>query len=131
MVADKSVDAASAEGAIFWQKELNNFIKNGVTQQELDNAKISLLYRINETPQTITAKLNFLEKISSDNQSVINNNKQIQLIKAINVNYINQFIKDVLKPNSYQIAIASDKVKVLPQLQKLGFSITDYTGKLY
>jgi len=118
-------------GIVMLIKELNNFIENGVTQEELDNAKISLLYRINEIPQTIYAKLDYLEKISSINQPSVFANKQTQLIKYIDVIHLNQFIKDYFKPNTYQIAIVSDKLKVLPQLQKLNYKITDYTDKLY
>ena len=91
-----------------------------------------MMAKINEVPQTTELKIAELEDFANLATSpIVYYNKRQQLIKAANTTYINQFIKDYFKPNTYQIAIVSDKLKVLPQLQKLNYKITDYTDKLY
>lgn len=112
-------------------RELNNFIANGVSDNELEKAKKSLLYRINELPEASYQKLNYLQDILAKGNPIVYNTQQIQIIKAMDIAHVNQFIKDYFKPNTYQIAIVSDKIKVLQQLKNLNYKIIDYTDKLF
>lgn len=111
--------------------ELNKFIQFGITQKEVEIAKKAYLNSTKELPESLDGKIDLLYQISKDKDWSVNMSKQQQLVKIVSTEAINQFIRIYLKPNTYQIAVESDKTKILTQLQKLSYQIIDYTDKLY
>jgi predicted Zn-dependent peptidase len=93
------------------QDVISNFIKNGVTQQELDAAKKFILGNQPLRQETLSARLHktFLEFYKGKEFGW--DNKQLQLIKNLKLNDLNSYIKSHNEITKLSFAIVNAKTK--------------------
>jgi zinc protease len=106
-------------------EQINLFVKNGITEEEL----LFTRHSINqgdaikfEAPQQ---KSGYIKKVLEFNLPANYVHQQIEILDKINVNELNQLIRKHFNPEKLIIVIVGDKQSCLEKLQKTGFEIIE------
>ncbi|MET0394755.1 MAG: pitrilysin family protein, partial [Chitinophagaceae bacterium] len=105
--------------------EMNNYIKNGITDDELTFMKSALGQIDALRYETGIQKAGFIGRILEYNLPANYVDKQNEILKKINKSEINTLAKKWLDPAKMNILIVGDKAKVLPTLEKFGYEIVE------
>ena len=117
-VTDKSI--------IEFVKEIENYVKNGITAEEIAfmrkaiNQKDALKY---ETPR---AKLGFLAQILEHNLTPDFVKERAKIVENITADEINALIKKHLQLKEMLMVVVGDAKTLKPQLEALGYQVIDY-----
>ena len=112
-------------------KEISNYIKNGVTEEEMNFTQSSLLNRDVLDYETAQDKAGFLSTVSYYNLNKDYKEKQFQVIKSMTKADYNAQIKKSFDPSKMVIVIVGDKEIVKDQLDKMDMNVVkNYCDKL-
>ncbi|MDP2176579.1 MAG: pitrilysin family protein [Bacteroidota bacterium] len=102
-------------------KELKNFIENGITDEELEFTKKSLLGGDALRYESPFDKLGFLNVIVQNNLDKNYNAQRAEIVKNITKEEINALAKRLLSLDNMIIMCVGDDVKIKEGLEKLGY----------
>jgi zinc protease len=106
--------------------ELNNFVKNGVNDDELDFLKKSITQSDALRYETNIQKASFFARLVEFDLPKDYIRQQNQTINSLTKEEINTLAKEVLQAEKMTILIVGDKEKIKAPLEKSGYKIVDY-----
>ncbi|MFN4082975.1 MAG: M16 family metallopeptidase [Bacteroidia bacterium] len=106
--------------------ELNNYIKDGITSDELDFMKKSIVQSDALRYETTFQKAGFLNRIAQFNLPGDYIKQQNQIINGLTKAEIDAITKETIVPENMTILIVGDKDKIKVPLEKMGYKIIDY-----
>jgi len=111
-------------------KETDNYIKNGLSQEDIDFTKNSLLNSEAMRYETNDAKATFLDRIIDYNLDKDFTLKQSQILKDLTREDFNNQIKKAYDPSKMFIVIVGDKFAIKKQMELINFNTKDFNDKL-
>ena len=102
-------------------KEINGFISTGITEEELDFTKKSMVLSEALKYETPFQKLGFLNEILEYGLPKDFTTEQANIIKGLSVAEINEIAKSSLEPNHMVIVVVGHAYKIRSGLEKLGY----------
>jgi zinc protease len=113
-------------------KELNDYSKKGITDEEIKFMKSALGQRDALLYETGFQKAGFIGRILEYDLPANYVDTQNKILANITKKEIDQVASKWIKPATSNILLVGDKVKILPGLEKLGYEIIelDVNGKL-
>ena len=102
-------------------KEINGYLAEGITEEELEFTKNSITLSEALKYETPFQKLNFLSRIAEYDLPKDYTAQQANIIKGLSVADINAIAKSSLKPDNMVILVVGHAYKVREGLQKLGY----------
>jgi zinc protease len=113
-------------------KELNDYSKKGITDDEIKFMKSALGQRDALLYETGFQKAGFIGRILEYDLPANYVDTQNKILANITKKEIDQVASKWIKPATSNILLVGDKVKILPGLEKLGYEIIelDVNGKL-
>ncbi len=113
-------------------KELKNYTTSGITEDEIKFMKSALGQRDALLYETGFQKAGFIGRILEYDLSSTFVDEQNKILAKITKADIDQVAKKWIKPETANVLLVGDKVKILPGLEKLGYEIIelDVNGKL-
>ncbi|MDP3928234.1 MAG: insulinase family protein, partial [Bacteroidota bacterium] len=106
--------------------EMDNYLKTGITNEELDFMKNSITQSDALRYETNFQKANFLTRLIEFELPKDYIRQQNTLIKNLTKEEINAIAKQVLEPEKMTILVVGDKDKIKAPLEKSGYKIVDY-----
>jgi zinc protease len=116
-IKTKATDSAVAE----IMRELKNYVEKGITEEELEFTKKSLLGSDALKYESPFNKLGFLNQIVTYNLDRNFNAKRDEIIKNLTRDEVNAMAKKYLLPENMIIVCIGDDVNIQPGLAKLGY----------
>ncbi len=113
-------------------KELKNYTTNGVTEEEIKFMKSALGQRDALLYETGFQKAGFIGRILEYDLPANYVDEQNKILAKITKADLDQASKKWIKPETTNVLVVGDKVKITPGLEKLGYEIIelDVNGKL-
>lgn len=113
-------------------KELNDYSKKGITEDEIKFMKSALGQRDALLYETGFQKAGFIGRILEYDLPANYVDEQNKILANISKKEIDQVASKWIKPSASNVLLVGDKVKILPGLEKLGYEIIelDVNGKL-
>jgi len=113
-------------------KELKNYTTNGVTEEEIKFMKSALGQRDALLYETGFQKAGFIGRILEYDLPANYVDEQNKILAKITKADLDQVAKKWIKPETTNVLVVGDKVKIVPGLEKLGYEIIelDVNGKL-
>jgi len=113
-------------------KELKNYSKSGITENELKFMKSSIGQRDALLYETAFQKANFVNRMLQYDLPANYVDTQNKILANLTKPEVDQLATKWIKPESTNILLVGDKAKILPGLEKLGYEIVelDVNGKL-
>jgi len=113
-------------------KELKNYATNGVTEEEIKFMKSALGQRDALLYETGFQKAGFIGRILEYDLPANFVDEQNKILAKITKADLDQASKKWIKPETTNVLVVGDKVKIAPGLEKLGYEIIelDVNGKL-
>jgi len=113
-------------------KELKNYATNGVTEEEIKFMKSALGQRDALLYETGFQKAGFIGRILEYDLPANYVDEQNKILAKITKADLDQAAKKWIKPETTNVLVVGDKVKIAPGLEKLGYEIIelDVNGKL-
>ena len=112
---------ATDSAVIELMKEINGFISGGITQEELDFTKSSIILSEALRYETPLQKLGFLNRILEYGLPADFTVQQASLINSLSVDEVNSIARSSLDPSKMVIIIVGHSYKIKPGLDKLGY----------
>jgi zinc protease len=126
-VVSTGVRADVTDSAVFEiMKELKNYRENGITKDELNFTKKSILERDALRYETNPQKAGFAEMIAEYNLPTNYKKVQANILKKLKVKDINKLAKDFLPLDNMVIVVVGDAKLHRAALEKLGYEVVDY-----
>lgn len=110
--------------------ETGNYIKNGVTDADVEYTKSAILNSQSMRYETNYNKAVFLDRIVEYNLSKDYPLQQAQILKSMTKEDFNNQIKKSFNPGKMGILIVGDKVAIKQQMESLNFNVKDFNDKL-
>ncbi|MGB1038276.1 MAG: M16 family metallopeptidase, partial [Bacteroidia bacterium] len=101
--------------------EINGFVKDGITAEELEFTKNSITLSKALNYETPFQKLNFLSNIIEKDLPSDYTARQAEMIKGMTIDDVNAVAKAQLKPDNMVIIVVGHAYKVRDGLNKLGY----------
>jgi zinc protease len=117
--------SASDSAIMELMKEINNFQKDGMTEEELQFTKSSLIASEARQYETPLQRIGYLNNILKFNLPEDFKKQQNDMIKGMTLKQLNQHAKNVLKPNNTFIIVVGHAYKIRPGLKKLGYDFKE------
>lgn len=113
-------------------KELNNYADKGITEEELKFMKSALGQRDALLYETGFQKAGFIGRIQDYDLPANYVDEQNKILANLTKEEVDRVAAKWIKPQTTNILLVGDKVKILPGLQKLGYEIVelDVNGKI-
>lgn len=113
-------------------KELKNYADKGITDEELKFMKSALGQRDALLYETGFQKAGFIGRIQDYDLPADYVDQQNKILANLTKEEVDRIAAKWIKPQTTNILLVGDKVKILPGLQKLGYEIVelDVNGKL-
>jgi len=112
-------------------KEINNYVKDGITDEELAFTKSNFLQRDVLSYETSFQKLQYLNTILHFKLPTDFKDRQAKVVKGLSKADINKLAKDQIRPNNMVILVVGNKYLFNEKVDALGygkFSQLDKTG---
>jgi zinc protease len=106
-------------------KEINNFVANGITQEEIIYTKNAIGQKDALQYETGPQKAAFIKRILDYNLPGNYVQQQNKLLASITKNEIDGLAKRWLLTDKMNILLVGDKAKILPGLLKMGYDIIE------
>ncbi len=116
---------ATQDSIVQIEKEIRNYVENGITESELDFTKNAIGQRDARQYETPRQKLAFLSKIVEYNLNDDFVNRQNEILAGISQQEINKLAKKHLDVNDMIIVVVGDKQAILTGLQELDYEIVE------
>ena len=124
--AQAGVKAAATDSSVVeFVKEITNYGKTGITQEELDFVKSSLGQSDALRYETSLQKAFFLARIIEYNLPKDFVDQQAKILKNITKADIDAVAKKLLPVNSMIIAVVGNKQLIKPGLERLGYEVVE------
>ena len=121
-VASASVRRSATDSTVHeFMKEMKNYVATGITNDELDFTKKSLLGNDALKYETFGQKAGFLSRIVKYDLPKDYIDQQVAIIKGISKNDIDALTKKYIDPSKMVIVIVGDMEKEKKPLEKLGY----------
>jgi len=106
-------------------KEFNNYINNGVTDEEMAFMKSAISQRDALQYETPSQKSNFIARLLENHLEGDYIEKQNTIVDNISKATILNLAAKWIQPEKMNIVLVGDKAKILPGLQKFGYEIIE------
>jgi zinc protease len=106
-------------------KEFNNYINNGVTDEEMAFMKSAISQRDALQYETPSQKSNFIARLLENHLEGDYIEKQNTIVDNISKATILNLAAKWIQPEKMNIILVGDKAKILPGLQKFGYEIME------
>jgi len=106
-------------------KQMNNYAVNGITNEELAFTKTAIGQRDALRYETGLQKANFIRNILNYNLPANYTEIQAKILRNMTKEQIDALAKKYIDPNKLNMLLVGDKAKILPGLQKLGYTIVE------
>jgi len=116
---------ATDSSVVEFMKEIRNYVKGGITDEELAFTKSSIGQADALKYETAGQKANFIKRLMDYNLDKNYVNKQNEILKAITKPEINALAKKHLPFDNMIILVVGDKAKSWDGLNKLGYEVVD------
>ncbi len=116
---------ATQHSIIQIEKEIRNYVENGITESELDFTKNAIGQRDARQYEIPRQKLAFLSRIVEYNLDDDFVNRQNEILAGISQQEINKLAKKHLDVNDMIIVVVGDKQAILTGLQELDYEIVE------
>jgi zinc protease len=116
-----ATDSALAEV----MRELNNYAKNGITDEELTFMKSAIGQRDALRYETGAQKAAFIRRILDYNLPADYVDQQNKILKGMTKAEINRVTAKYVKPEKMNILLVGDKAKILDGVKKLGYDVVE------
>ena len=128
--ASAGVKAAATDSSVYeFMKEISDYQKNGITDEELTFMRNSIGQRDARSYETPGQKAGFLGRIIRYDLDASYVDKQAEIIKNISKEEINALAKKHLKTENMVIVVVGDAKTHRDKLQKLGYEVVDVSEK--
>ncbi|NGP87121.1 M16 family metallopeptidase [Fodinibius halophilus] len=128
--AQAGVKAAATDSAVYeFMKEMNDFHKNGITDEELSFMRNSIGQRDARSYETPWQKAGFLQEIVHYDLDKSFVDKQREIIDSITKKEINKLAKKHIDTGKMYILVVGDAKTHRPKLKKLGYDVVDVSEK--
>lgn len=118
---------ASADAIRQFMKEISNYEKNGITEEELEFMKKSIGQRDARSYETPLQKAEYLRRILTYDLDKDFVKQQSKIIENITADEINALAKKHLPSDKMHILIVGDKAVIYDDLKELGYEIIELT----
>ena len=106
--------------------EMDNYLKTGITGEELDFMKKSITQSDALRYETNFQKASFLSRLIEFELPKDYIRQQNLIINSLSKEEINAIAKEILQPEKMTILVVGDKDKIKAPLEKAGYKIIDY-----
>ncbi len=106
--------------------ELDNYVKNGINNDELDFMKKSITQSDALRYETNFQKANFLSRLVDFELPKDYIRQQNTIINSLTKDEINAIAREILQAEKMTILVVGDKDKIKAPLEKAGYKIVDY-----
>lgn len=120
---------ATADAVSEFMKEITNYKKDGITDEELDYMRNSIGQRDARSYETPGQKARFLARIVHYDLDKTYVDKQTEIIKTISKKEINDLADKNLKTDQMNILVVGDKASNIEKLEELGYEIVELNVK--
>lgn len=125
-IVNTGVKASATDSAVVEiMNELNNYVNQGITQEELDFTKKSIGQRDALKYETASQKATFMSYIIHNNFDDQLVKKQLNILQSLTKKDIDQITGKYIHPKQLYIIVVGDKASVLEPLQKLGYPVIE------
>lgn len=108
-------------------KEIKGFVANGITNDELDFTKSSILLNKALQYETPRQKLGFIGRILKYDLPSDYTGKQEEILKAMSQSDVNAMAKKSLDPDHMVIVVVGHAYAIRPGLERLGYDVETIT----
>jgi len=115
----------TAESIIEFEKELRNYVENGITEPELTFTRSAIGQADARQFETPTQKLNFLTRIQTYDLDDTFVDEQNEILERITQKEINELAGKHMNLDEMLIVVVGDKASILPGLEELGYEIIE------
>lgn len=111
-------------------KELEDYVNNGITFEELSFTQSSIAQRDALNYESLGQKANFINTILSNGGDKNYNKKRKQILLQLKQFEINQLAKMYIRPDKLAIIVVGDKESLFDKIKNLGYPVVelDYNG---
>ncbi len=128
--ASAGVKAVATDSSVVEiMKELKNYEKDGITDEELSFMRNSISQRDARSYETPWQKAGFLRRIVHYDLPASFVDEQTEIINTITKEEINKLAKKHIKTENMCIMVVGDSASVRPGLEKLGYEVIDLNEK--
>ncbi|MDP2537762.1 M16 family metallopeptidase [Alteromonas stellipolaris] len=117
--------ANTAQGITEVFKEINQYIENGATDEEIQFMRNAFTLSDALEFETPNSKARFLRQLQSYGLEKGYRNEQIEIINSISKDEINALAKQYLSTDALQVIVVGDKNAILEQLESLNMPIIE------
>lgn len=105
--------------------EITNFVRNGVTDEEVEYVKNAIGQRDALRFETGTQKATFIRRILDYNLPDNYTEQQSKILKRITKKELDKMAASYIKPEKMNILVVGDKEKIQGNIEKLGYEIIE------
>lgn len=128
--ASAGVKAEATDSSVVeFMKEIRNYKKDGITNDELAFMRSSISQRDAINYETAWQKAGFLRRIVHYNLSANYVDEQTEIINTISKKEIDALAKKYLQDEKMYIMVVGDGASVRPKLEKLGYEVVELDVK--
>jgi len=109
------------------QQEIDKLITNGLTNEELEFTKSSLLQSEALKTESPYQKLYLMKTIMDYNLPLNFKQQQREILNTITLKELNDLAKKVINKNKFYIVVVGDKKTIFDKINKLGLPIVELT----
>lgn len=121
-----SVKASATDSSVIEiMKDLNSYLKDGITEEELAFTKNSVGQKDALKYETTAQKANFMKYIIQNNFNDQLVNQQLDILNKLTKSELDQITKTYIHPSQMYIIVVGDKATVLEPLKKLGYPVLE------
>ncbi len=131
--ASAGVKAIATDSSVVeFVKEIKDYHKNGITDEELTFMKNSIGQRDARNYETPRQKAGFLGRIIHYDLDKTFVDKQNEIVANVTKQELNKLAKKHLQPENMYILVVGDEASIRPKLEKLGYEIVvlDESGEV-
>ncbi|MCO5233018.1 MAG: insulinase family protein [Chitinophagales bacterium] len=127
-IVSTGVKAANTDSSVIEiMSELNGFVNNGITEDELSYVKKSIGQRDALKYETAAQKAVFLERLVKNGFDSKLVDKQLSILNQLSQEDINQIVKEYIHPKHLFIIVVGDRSIVYDSLKSLNYPIIEKT----
>lgn len=121
--------AASDSSVVEFMKEITEYAKTGITEDELAFMRNAVGQRDARSYETPGQKAGFLRRILTYDLEPSFVDQQAEIVQSITADELNQLAKKYLQYDKMNILLVGDATSIKPKLEKLGYEIVEINEK--
>ncbi|MCO5230517.1 MAG: insulinase family protein [Chitinophagales bacterium] len=127
-IVSTGVKAANTDSSIIEiMYELNNYVQNGITPEELSYVKKSIGQKDALKYETAAQKAVFLERLVRNGFDGKLVDKQLSILNQLTQEDVNKIVNKYIQPQHLNIIVVGDRAIIYDALKKLGYPVIEKT----